>query len=63
MLLLGTAGLRWSEVAALRVCDVDFLRRRVNLHRNGVTLTGHVAVGTLKSGKARTVPLAGFVVR
>jgi integrase len=29
VLLLGTAGLRWSEVAALRVCDVDFLRRRV----------------------------------
>ena len=62
VLLLGTAGLRWSEVAALRVCDVDFLRRRVNLHRNAVTLTGEVAVGTLKSGKARTVPLAGFVV-
>jgi integrase len=62
VLLLGTAGLRWSEVAALRVCDVDFLRRRVELHRNAVTLTGHVAVGTLKSGKARTVPLAAFVV-
>ena len=62
VLLLGTAGLRWSEVAALRVCDVDFLRRRVELHRNAVTLTGRVAVGTLKSGKARTVPLAAFVV-
>ena len=62
VLLLGTAGLRWSEVAALRVCDVDFLRRRVELHRNAVTLTGQVAVGTLKCGKARTVPLAAFVV-
>src|SRR5258705_3538821 len=30
VLLLGTAGLRWSEVAALRVSDVDFLRRRIN---------------------------------
>jgi integrase len=30
VLLLGTAGLRWCEVAALRVSDVDFLRRRVN---------------------------------
>src|ERR1700736_2347646 len=47
-LLLGTAGLRWSEVAALRVSDVDFLRRRIELHRNAVTLTGHTAVGTLK---------------
>jgi integrase len=26
------------------------------------SLTGHVAVGSLKSGKARTVPLAAFVV-
>jgi integrase len=62
VLLLGTAGLRWGEAAALCVSDVDFLRRRINLHRNAVTLTGRVAVGTLKSGRSRTVPLAGFVV-
>jgi integrase len=62
VLVLGTTGLRWSEVAALRVSDVDFLRRRISSHRNAVTLTGWVAVGTNKSGEARTVPLAGFVV-
>jgi integrase len=62
VLLLGTAGLRWSEAAALRLSDIDFLRRRIELHRNAVTLTGQTVVGTLKSGKARTVPLAGFVV-
>ena len=37
VLLLGVGGLRWGEAAALRVCDVDFLRRRVELHRNAVT--------------------------
>ena len=62
VLLLGTAGLRWSEAAALRVSDIDFLRRRIELHRNAVRLTGWTAVGTLKSGKARTVWLARFVV-
>ena len=62
VLLLGTAGLRWGEAAALTVADVDFLRRRVNLHRNAVAVGGRVVVGTLKTGEARTVPMPGFVV-
>ncbi|KUI37600.1 integrase [Mycobacterium sp. IS-1496] len=62
VLLLGTAGLRWGEAAALRVEDVDFLKRRVVLHRNAVTVNNRVHVGTLKSGEHRTVALAGFVV-
>lgn len=62
VLLLGTAGLRWGEAAALRVGDVDFLKRRVVLHRNAVTVNKRTSVGTLKSGKNRTVVLALFVV-
>lgn len=62
VLLLGTAGLRWGEAAALRVGDVDFLKRRVVLHQNAVTVGTRVHVGTLKSGDKRTVVLAGFVV-
>ncbi|QFS93781.1 Transposase [Mycobacterium sp. THAF192] len=62
VLLLGTAGLRWGEAAALRVGDVDFLKRRVVLHENAVTVGTRVHVGTLKSGEKRTVALAGFVV-
>lgn len=62
VLLLGTAGLRWGEAAALRVGDVDFLRRRAVLHRNAVTINRRTTVGTLKSGKNRTVALAAFVV-
>jgi integrase len=61
VLLLGTVGLRWGEAAALRVSDVDFLRRRVALHRNAVVVGGKVVVGTLKGGKSRTVALPGFV--
>ena len=29
VLLLGVGGLRWGEAAALRVADIDFLRRRI----------------------------------
>jgi integrase len=62
VLLLGVGGLRWGEAAALRVCDVDFLRRRVELHRNAVTVGRQTYVGSLKSGKSRTVVLPAFVI-
>jgi integrase len=62
VLLLGTAGLRWGEAAALRVGDVDFLKRKVVLHENAVTVGADVHLGTLKSGKERTVVLPAFVV-
>lgn len=54
VLLLGVGGLRWGEVAALRVGDVDFLRRRIELHRNAVQVNSRFVVGSLKSNKNRT---------
>ena len=62
VLLLGAVGLRWGEAAALRVSDVDFLRRRIHLHRNAVTVGKQTHVGTLKCGKSRTVVLPRFVI-
>lgn len=62
VLLLGIAGLRWGEAAALRVGDIDFLKRRIVLHENAVTVGSKTHVGTLKSGKDRTVALPEFVV-
>lgn len=62
VLLLGVGGLRWGEAAALRVADVDFLRRRVALHRNAVKVGGIFEVGSLKSNKNRTVALPAFAV-
>lgn len=61
ILLLGTVGLRWGEAAALRVSDVDFLRRRIVLHENAVTVGATTYVGSLKTGKNRNVALAAFV--
>lgn len=62
VLLLGVGGLRWGEAAALRVCDVDFLRRRIELHRNAVQVGRQFAVGSLKSNKSRSVVLPAFVM-
>ena len=62
VLLLGVGGLRWGEAAGLRVSDIDFLRRRIELHRNAVTVGRHTYVGTLKSNKNRTVALPASVI-
>jgi integrase len=62
VLLLGTVGLRWGEAAALRVSDVDFLRRRIALHENAVAVGGRTHVGTLNRGRSRSVALPAFVV-
>jgi integrase len=63
VLLLGIGGLRWGEAAALTVADVDYLRRRVHLHRNAVTVGGTtVKMGTLKTHESRTVALPEFVI-
>jgi integrase len=62
VLLLGVSGLRWGEAIALRVCDVDFLRRRIELHRNVVRVRSQFVVGSLKSNKNRTVAVPAFVM-
>jgi integrase len=62
VLMLGVGGLRWGEAAALRVGDVNFLRRRVHLHHNAVMVNDRVIVGTLKSHKDRTVALPQSVI-
>ncbi|WP_424391827.1 site-specific integrase [Mycobacterium sp.] len=62
VLLLGVGGVRWGEAAALRVSDVDFLRRRITLHTNAVRVGRDFAVGSLKSTKSRTVVLPAFVI-
>ena len=45
--LLGTVGLRWGEAAALRVSDVNFLKRRIVLHENAVAVGGRTHKGVL----------------
>jgi integrase len=62
VLLLGVGGLRWGEAAALRVRDVNFLKRRIDLHRNAVQVGTEFMVGSLKSNTNRAVILPAFVI-
>lgn len=54
-------GPRWGEAAALRVRNVDFLRRRIALEQNAVMVGASVEVGSLKGYKNRVVPMPSFV--
>jgi integrase len=61
VLLLAYTGLRWGEATALRVCDIDFGRRRVDVRRAFSDVGGRVILGTPKSHQSRTVPLPRFL--
>jgi integrase len=53
--ILAYSGLRWGEMAALRVQDFDMLRRRVNISRS-VTESGGLQWSTPKTHERRSVP-------
>ncbi|WP_448223455.1 tyrosine-type recombinase/integrase [Gordonia iterans] len=53
---LAFTGLRWGEMAALRVRDFDMLRRRVNISRATSEPGGVVVWGTPKTHEKRSVP-------
>src|ERR1051325_529550 len=62
ILLLAYTGLRWGEATALRVCDIDFDRRRIDVSRAFSDVGGRVVLGTPKSHQSRTVPVPRFVI-
>ncbi len=62
VLVLAYCGLRWGEAIGLRVRDVEFLRRRLNVNENAVQLGAQHAVGPTKGRTARSVPVPQFVL-
>ena len=54
-------GLRWGEMAALRVQDFDMLRRRVNISRS-VTEANGLTWSTPKTHERRSVPFPAALV-
>ena len=62
VLVLGFCGLRWGELAALRVKRVDLLRRRITVAESVTEVKGHLAWSTPKSHQARPVPVPRFLV-
>ena len=62
VLVLAYCGLRWGEAIALRVRDVEFLRRRLSVHANAVQIGAKHEVGPTKGRVARSVPVPQFVL-
>jgi integrase len=62
VLFLGYTGLRWGEMAALRVGRVDFLRRRVTVAESVTPVRGTMTFGPTKGHERREVPLPRFLV-
>jgi integrase len=61
ILLLAYTGLRWGEATALRVCDIDFGRRRIDVRRAYADVGGRLVLGSPKSHQSRTVPIPRFL--
>ncbi len=55
--VLAYCGLRFGELAALRVRDIDFLRRRLNIEQSATEVDGVMVFGTPKSHQQRLVPV------
>ena len=52
----------WAELAALRVRDVDLLRRRLTVARSVTDVDGHLVFGDPKTHQCRQVPVPRFLV-
>ena len=61
VLLLAYGGLRLGEVVALRVGDVDTMRRRVTVVRSAVDVGGKRVEKGTKTGRRRTVAIPSVV--
>jgi integrase len=62
VLFLAYTGLRWGEMAALRVHRVDFLRRRVLVAESVTPVAGVMTFGPTKGHERREVPIPRFLV-
>jgi integrase len=56
VLVLALCGLRWGEAVALRVRDVQFLKRRITVRDNAVQLASDFEEGLTKSRKDARFP-------
>ena len=61
--VLGTVGLRWGELAALRVRDVNVVKNRLQIERNAVVVGSETIIGTPKTHERREVVVPASVMR
>ncbi|WP_319431559.1 tyrosine-type recombinase/integrase [Mycobacterium sp. RTGN5] len=63
VLLLATTGLRWGEMAALRVRDIDLGRGRIRVERSASKVNSKTIIGTTKTHQARSVAASASVLK
>lgn len=61
VLLMGYTGLRWGEVIALRVRDLNAIRRRITVAENAVEVGTAIHVGSPKTHEQRAVAFPEFL--
>jgi integrase len=61
-LFLAYTGVRWGEMAALRVSRLDLLRRRAEIAESVTLVRGVQTWGTPKGHERRSVPIPRFLV-
>ncbi|MGW5455003.1 tyrosine-type recombinase/integrase [Nocardia sp. NPDC003979] len=62
VLTLAYTGIRFGEAAALRVCDIDFQRRRITISRSATAVTGlGIVEGDTKNHTRRSVPFPEYL--
>ncbi|HEY0498188.1 MAG TPA: site-specific integrase, partial [Kutzneria sp.] len=61
ILFLAYTGVRYGEMAALRVRNLNLLRRRALIAEAVVDVNGHAVFGTPKNHQRRQVPLPRFL--
>jgi len=62
VLMLSYCGLRWGELAGLKVGRVDLMRRRLSVVEAVSEVRGKLIWGTPKSHQIRSVPIPRFLV-
>ena len=63
VLLLATTGLRWGEMAALRVRDSNLGRGRIRVERSASKVNSKTVIGTTKTHAARSVAVSASVLK
>lgn len=61
VLVLAYTGARWGEAIALRVRDLNRLRRRLHVRENAPEVKGKIRVGAPKNWEKRTLPYPAFL--
>ncbi len=62
VLVLAYTGLRWGELAGLRVRDLDFVRGRLDVQSTMIEVDGYMEESSPKDYEERSIPVPEFIL-